>query len=287
MQDRLYRALLRLLPRDVRDAYARDMELTFRAERNEARGSSGRMVGLWLRTIGGIIRSAPGHHWDLFQRDVRIAWRMLASRPIHLLTAAGTLALGIGAAIAMFAIIDAVLLRPLPYADAHQLITIQETSRGGAPGNTGYLTFTDLKERARTVRHMSAATQSIGTLTGGGRDAERVPIMRASASYFEMIGARPAMGRMFTEAEDKPGPARRVTILSDALWRRRFDADPAILNRVVEISGTPFTVVGVMPAGFNDIVANRLYQQAEMWTPLGYDPAASFACRTLTTPRRR
>lgn len=280
MQDRLYRALLRLLPRDVRDAYARDMELTFRAERNEARGSSARMVGLWLRTIGGIIRSAPGHHWDLFQRDVRIAWRMLASRPIHLLTAAGTLALGIGAAIAMFAIIDAVLLRPLPYADAHQLITIQETSRGGAPGNTGYLTFTDLKERARTVQHMSAATQSIGTLTGGGRDAERVPIMRASASYFEMIGARPAMGRMFTDAEDKPGPARRVTILSDALWRRRFDADPAILNRVVDISGTPFTVVGVMPAGFNDIVSNRLYQQAEMWTPLGYDPAASFACRT-------
>ena len=280
MADRFFRALLRLLPREVRDAYARDMEVTFRRERIDAGAQWTRLARLWLATIADIARSAPGHHWDLLRRDVRIAWRMLIARPLHLVAAAGALALGVGAAVAMFAVVDAVLLRPLPYRDAHELLIVQETSRGGEPSNLGYLTFTDLKDRARTVRHLSAATQSIGTLTGPEADPERVPIMRASASYFDLVGARAAIGRTFTEAEDKPGAARRVAILSDRLWRRRFNADPDIINRTIQISGTPFTVVGVLPADFDDLVAARLYQEAEMWTPLGYDPAASFACRT-------
>jgi len=279
MQDRLFRALLRLLPGEVRDGYARDMEATFRAERRDApRGAA--LLRWWLLAVADLLRSAPGHHWDILRRDVRHAWRVLVARPLHFTAAAGTLALGLGAAIAMFAVADAVLWRPLPYANARELVTIQETSGGQDPSNLGYLTFADLRRQARSVQAMSAASQSIVTLTGGGRDAERINVMRTSASYFTMAGVTAAIGRTFTEAEDAPGPVRRVAVLSDALWRRRFNADPAIVNQTIQVSGIPFTVVGVMPADFNDMVAAQLYRRAEMWTPLGYDPAASFACRT-------
>jgi putative ABC transport system permease protein len=104
--------------------------------------------------------------------------------------------------------------------------------------------------------------------------------MRVSWSYFDLIGVQPALGRAFTEAEDRPGAARRVAILSDGLWRRRFDADPSVIGRPVTISDVTFVVVGVMPRGFDDIVASRFYDEAALWFPLGYDPAASFACRT-------
>lgn len=280
MQDRLYRALLRLLPREVRDAYAHDMEVTFRTERRDAAGTRTGFMGFWLATMADVIRTAPGYHWDILRRDVRYSWRVLAARPLHFFTATGTLALGLGASIAMFAVIDAVLWKPWSYADAGSLVTIRETARGENPSNLGYLTFTDLRARARTIQSMAAASQAIATLTGNGKDAERVNVMRASASYFSMVGATPAIGRGFTEAEDKPGPARRFTILSDALWRRRFGADRNILNQTIQVNNIPFVVIGVMPEHYDDLVASQLYQRAEMWTPLGYDPAGSFACRT-------
>lgn len=280
MQDRLYRALLRLLPREVREAYAHDMEVTFRTERRHAGGTRAGFMGFWLATMADVFRTAPGYHWDILRRDVRYSWRVLMARPLHFFTATGTLALGLGASIAMFAVIDAVLWKPWSYADAGNLVTIRETARGQNPSNLGYLTFTDLRAQTKTIQSMAAASQATATLTGNGRDAERVNVMRASASYFSMVGARPAIGRGFTDAEDRPGPARRFTILSDALWRRRFGADRNILNQTIQVNNIPFVVIGVMPADYEDLVASELYQKAEMWTPLGYDPAAAFACRT-------
>jgi putative ABC transport system permease protein len=279
VQDRLFRALLSLLPREFRDAYARDMAATFRRERIDASSRRG-LLGLWLATIADVLRVAPAHHWDILTRDLRGSWRALASRPLHTATATITLALGIGASVGIFAVIDAVWLKPLPYRASDELVAIRETADGGAPGTLGYATFADLRAGAQTIAAMAAATQSIATLSGDGRDPERVSAMRASANYLEMIGVAPALGRWFVDAEDRPGEARRVIVLADSLWRRRFGADPAVIQRVIKVSGADFRVVGVMPPGFNDLVAGRLYQQAEMWTPLGYDPAASFACRT-------
>lgn len=280
MQDKLYRALLRLLPGEVRDAYAHDMEVTFRAERRGAGGTRTGVAKLWLAALGDVIRTAPSYHWDILRRDVSYSWRILAARPLHFLTATGTLALGLGASIAMFAVIDAVLWKRWSYADARNLVAVRQTGRGENPSLVGYLTFTDLRSQSQTVQAMAAAGQSTATLTGNGKDAERVNVMRASASYFPMVGARPAIGRLFSEAEDRPGPARRFVILSDALWRRRFDADPNILNQAIQVNNIPFTVVGVMPADFEDVLAAEKFAYAEMWTPLGYDPAAAFACRT-------
>ncbi|MGE3274980.1 MAG: ABC transporter permease [Vicinamibacterales bacterium] len=280
--DRVFRALLRLLPEEARAGYERDMAATFRAEaRDAARAGRWRALArLWTGTIGDLLKVAPAEHVDILVRDIRFASRTLAARPALTLTAVATLALGLGANVAMFAVVDAVLLRPLPYKDPSRLVIVRETSAEGDPSNMGYLTFEDLRTGSRSFDAFAAASMSIATVTGDGRDAERINAMRVSASYFDVTGVRPAIGRAFTEAEDRPGTARRVVILSDSLWRRRFDGDPAVIGRPLLLSGTPFTVVGIMPRGFEDLVATRLYEGAEMWVPLGYDPAASFACRT-------
>lgn len=282
MASRLFRALLRLLPADFRDGYAREAEATFAAEVHDARarGQRGHVAGLWITTAIDVLRVAPREHADILWRDVRVALRAMFARPAHSLTAIVTVALGIGASVAMFSVIDAVLLAPLGYREANRLVMVGETRNDGRGGNAGYLTFVDVKARARSFSHIVAATRSTATFAGDGQDAERVNAMRVSTDYFAMIGVSPVLGRAFTADEDRPGAARRVAVLSDGLWRRRFGADPAIVGRVVDISGQPITVVGVMPRGFDDIVAARAYDDAALWVPLGYDPAAGFACRT-------
>ena len=279
MQDIFFRALMRLLPAEFRGDYGKEMETAFRDVRRDV-GRPRALLGLWIAAVIDIAKTAPVEHWDILKRDVRFALRTAMARPAHALTSAFTLGLGLGASVVMFAVVDTVLLAPLPYRDPDRLVMVRETAKGGDGSNLGYLTFVDLKQRTRSVETMAAISQGSATLTGDNRDAERVSVMRASATYFDLIGVQPAIGRAFTEAEDRPGTARRVTILADSLWRRRYDANPAILGKPIDIGGNPFVVVGVMPRSFNDIVGQRLYEGAEMWTPLGYDPAASFACRT-------
>jgi putative ABC transport system permease protein len=179
----------------------------------------------------------------------------------------------------MYAVVQTVLLAPLPYRDADALVNVTETEAGADPSNLGYLTFVDLRDRAKSFATIIAASQSTATLTDPDRGPERVNAMRVSRGYFDMLGVAPALGRTFSETEDRPGEARRVVILSDALWRRRFGGNPDVINRPLTISGIQFRIVGVLPAEFNDLVASRLYNGAELWYPLGYDPAASFACR--------
>jgi putative ABC transport system permease protein len=125
-----------------------------------------------------------------------------------------------------------------------------------------------------------AGGNSSATLAGDGREAERVNLARVSASYFELLGLRPVVGRGFTEAEDRPGPARRVIVLGHALWQRRFEGDPGVAGRPILIGGISYTVVGVLPPVADDLVARRLFGGAQLFYPLGYDPDASYACRT-------
>jgi putative ABC transport system permease protein len=278
MPDRIYRLLLKLLPAEFRGDYGDDMESTFRAERRQARGFP--LARLWAGTLADLFRAAPAQHWDILAQDARFALRTMRARPALTAAAVLTLGLGIGANAAMFAVVDAVLLAPLPYGDPDRLTAIQERAAGGEAGNVGYLTFLDLRARARGFSALAAASQSVAVLAGDGRDAERVGVMRVSASYFPMVGVAATAGRTFTEAEDRPGAARRVVILSDRLWRRRFRADPSVVGKPLALGSASFTVVGVMPRSFEDLVARELFEDAELWTPLGYDPAADYACRT-------
>jgi predicted permease len=267
-----------LFPGDFRAAYARDMEATFRAERREA-GRGLALAPLWVGTAASLLRAAVVEHCDLLASDLRYGARSLARRPVHTATAVATLALGLGASVALFSVVDAVLLAPFPYRDADRLVVVHEVGADGEAGRTGYLTFLDLRARSRSFEGLVAGGNSSATLSGDGQEAERVDAARVSASYFDVLGLAPIVGRAFTEREDRPGPARRVVVLGHALWSRRFGADRAVVGRPISIGGVSHTVVGVLPPVSGDLVAG-LFGKVELFYPLGYDPDASFACRT-------
>jgi putative ABC transport system permease protein len=223
----------------------------------------------------------PSAHANLFvdvARDVRYAARLLARAPGFAAVALLTLALGIGANTAIFSVLNAVLLRPLPYADPDRLVMIGDRRPNGSAGNVGYLTFLDWRARNHTFEDMALIRSWTPTLVANG-EPERINGLRVSANLFGMLGVRPALGRDFTAAEDTPAGWQSL-ILSDSLWRRRFGADPAAIGRVITMNDRQFTIVGVMPPSFEPLISERFYQRADMWAMVGYDRTLTSACRS-------
>jgi putative ABC transport system permease protein len=210
-------------------------------------------------------------------RDARYAVRLLMRAPGFTAAAVATLALGIGANAAIFSVLNAVVLRPLPYADPARIVMIGERGSNGA-GNVGYTTFLDWRDRSHGFEGMALVRSWTATLVANG-EPERVPAMRVSSNFFRLLGVRPALGRDFRPAEDTPA-AWRVIMLSDRLWRRRFGADPNVAGRVVTMNDLQFTIAGVMPASFEPLISEHFYQRAEMWSLVGYDPTLPYACRS-------
>jgi putative ABC transport system permease protein len=211
-------------------------------------------------------------------QDLRYGVRILLKQPGFTLIAVVTLALGIGANTAIFSVVNAVLLRPMPYPDSDLLVMLStDQDADGVLGNTGYTTFMDWRERSRSFERMIVVRSWGGTLTGQG-EPEVIQGMRVSAEYFKLLGVSPALGRDFRSEEDRPAK-RFVVIISHALWQRRFNSDPQVLGKQLILSDQPFTIVGVMPHGFTDLLAANFYTAAEVWAPVGYDVTQPFACR--------
>jgi putative ABC transport system permease protein len=198
-------------------------------------------------------------------KDLGYALRMLRRSPGFTITAVLSLALGIGVTTAIFTIVNAVILRPLPYPDADRLVMVWQDLRArgeradewASPGN-----FVDWRTRLNTLAGVAAIGGWRPALTGAF-EAESLVGEQVSYEYLQVLRVRPAVGRDFTEADDLPG-ARRVTLIGDDLWRRRFGADPAIVGQVIVLAGEPHEVIGVLPAGFRPIVSPA----AEIWRPL-------------------
>jgi putative ABC transport system permease protein len=182
--------------------------------------------------------------------DLRYAVRALVIRPGFTSVAVVTLALGIGANTAIFTVVDAVLLRPLPYPDADRLVRVRGLDLGTRqPGNLSPMDFLDLQNRARAFDGLAAYNNyAAATLTGAG-EAERLAGTRVTARFFSVLRVVPRLGRDFRGDDDVPG-ASPVVILSDGFWRRRFGGDPSIVGRTIQLSSVAYEVVGVMPAGF-------------------------------------
>jgi putative ABC transport system permease protein len=210
-------------------------------------------------------------------RDVAYAARLLWRTPGFTAIALVTLGLGIGANTAIFSVLNAVLLRPLPYSAPERLAMIGDRGPDGAAGNVGYTTFLDWRDRSHSFEEMALVRSWTPTLISNG-EPERISGMRVSANFFHMLGVRPALGRDFRSDEDTPS-AWRLVMLSDGLWRRRFNADPSAIGRVVTMNDQPFTIVGVMPASFEPLISERFYQRAEMWALVGYERSLPYACR--------
>ena len=188
-----------------------------------------------------------------------------------------TLAIGIGANSAVFSVVDAVLFRPLPYANPDRLVTVGERTPDGQTERVGYATAMDWQARSRTLESIALMRSWQPTLAVNG-DAERVPAVRVTWNYFDMMGVRPALGRTFTRDEDAPDRWREV-ILADGLWRRRFGADASIIGSTIMMQDVRYRVVGVMPPSFEPLDAARYYAPAEMWAPLGYAVGVGDSCR--------
>jgi putative ABC transport system permease protein len=179
--------------------------------------------------------------------NLRLALRQLIKNPAFSAVAVITLALGIGANTAIFSIVNAVLLRPLPYPDADRIMVLNESSGPGQDYSVALPDYFDWRNDNTVFEHLAATHKESRNLSGiPGLDPERVSCASVTRNFFNVIGLGAEIGRTFTEDEDKTG-ASPVVVLSDRLWRRVFNADPTVLGRSVTLHDQSFTVVGVMP----------------------------------------
>ena len=197
--------------------------------------------------------------------DVRYAARRLRSNPGFTGVAALTLALGIGASTAMFSAVNPVLFEPLPYPHAGRIAAVWDVATDGSRLDVTFGTYRELAERSRSFAAMAVMRPWQPTVVGTA-EPERLEGQRVSASYFRVLGVAPALGRDFQPSDDHPnGP--RVVILGHGLWQRRFGGDRAIVGRQITLDGDTYTVLGVMPGRFENVLA----PSAQLWMPLQYD----------------
>lgn len=215
-----------------------------------------------------------------FFADIRFAFRMLQKSKSFTAVAVLTLALGIGASTAVFSLVNAILLKPLPFPHAERVVFPWRQPKQGL--NLGFETypwgrvdFLFFSRESKAFEALGAFQSDSFNLTGSGEPA-RLDGLRASAGFFPSLGVSPSLGRTFTDNEDQPGNDHEV-ILGDALWRRRFGADPKILGRSLQLNGSAYTVIGVMPRGFVFPSANEMPNvfsfapHAQIWVPLALD----------------
>ena len=180
--------------------------------------------------------------------DLKHAFRLLAKSPGFTIIVVLVLTLGIGANTAIFSIVNGVLLKPLPFAEAHRLVAIDTTVKN-EPDDTAYLDFLDWRAQATaSFDRMAAYATAAATLTGRG-DAEGLPLAVVSSDLFALLGVAPIQGRVFRDEDDTRGAAR-TAVISEGLWARRFSRDPSIVGSAITLDGDPVTVIGVMPASF-------------------------------------
>jgi len=192
-----------------------------------------------------------------FLTDIRYALRMMIKKPAFAAVAVATLALGIGVNTAIFSVVEAVLLRPLPFREAERLCALRETSQRVPIVGPSYPNFLDWRGRSRSFQDMAVLIQEGFNLSGVDRP-ERIGASAVSANLFSLLGVRPILGRDFLPAEDGAG-AEPVAILSYGLWQRRFGGDAGAVGKVMTLDGTPTTVVGVLPASLRQANASDLY----------------------------
>ena len=202
--------------------------------------------------------------------DVRYGARMLVKNPGFTLVAVITLALGIGANTAIFSVVNATLLQPLPYANADELVGIHVSSGTDSPEARFPFppaAYSYLKSNNSVFTDIGALSNKgwPANLTGAG-DPERLQGFQVSANLFPLLGIRPLLGRTFAPEEDRPD-GNRVVVLSHDLWQRRFGGDQSVLGRTLSLNSNSYTVVGVLPRDF------RFYAKTDIWTPLAFSIA--------------
>ena len=279
----LYRGLLRLYPAAFRSRYAEDM-VDFYRDRVRTTNSWTGMARLWLRILpdamsGAIAERVSAHRAPprvelefthrreetmiVFLQDVRYALRGVLREPGFTAVVLATLALGIGANTAIFSVVDAVLLRPLPYAQVDRIVDFAQRE----PYETvSEPEFIDYQRGMPAFSKLAAYSGFVATL-GLENESVRSGGARVSRDFFDILGVPPVLGRAFTADEFSPRAPTRVTLISYAFWQQQFGGDRGIVGRAIRVSGAPVTIVGVMPRGFAYPTA-----RTALWTPWRLNP---------------
>jgi putative ABC transport system permease protein len=291
--ERAFRALLRLYPRSFRERFLDEMVEFFRARRDEQRHRNGArgLARLWLHLVADIALNAPLQHlralratsardlpWaspeypeetrpmDTLKQDLRYALRTLVRNRAFAIVAALTLALGIGATTAIFSVVDAVLLRPLPWPDSERLVIVYGARGPNRQGGVVYLDYRDWREQTTAFEELGVIRGQSVNLTGGDTP-DRLFGSFVTASTFRLLGASPMQGRLLTDAETEVATKEPVAVINETMWRTRFGSRPDMVGRTLVLNGQPFTVVGIMRPGFDAPMGTP-----DVWLPLGYYP---------------
>lgn len=202
--------------------------------------------------------------------DLKLGFRTLIKRPAFSAVAVVALALGIGANTAIFSVVNSVLLRPLPYDKPERLVAAFDSFPEFPRDGLSELEYMTLRGEDKSLAEIAIGNGVNFTLTGAG-DSERVQGAVVSSNYFELLGISVALGRGFALDEDLAGK-NNVVILSDAFWKRRFGADPRAVGQPVTLSGTNFTIAGVLPSGFKSPIELQFAASADVWVGYGFNP---------------
>jgi putative ABC transport system permease protein len=259
--DRVYRIALRCYPAEFRDEYAAEMAQAFRDGRRD-----GRTAELVLDLAADVATTAPKEHAHVLFSDLRYAVRTMRKTPMFTAAVVLTVALAIAANTAIFSVVNAVIVRPLPFADPGRLVQVAEKNDTLHLPSFGAsaLNFLSWKEQTLAVDELSAIGFASFNLSGSG-EPEQFTGSRISASLMAVLGLQPVAGRAFTAAEDQPGAAA-VAMISQGVWKRRFGGDAALVGRTLTLNGIDTTIVGIAPP------ALAVLTGGDIWIPIAIDP---------------
>ncbi|MBZ5557251.1 MAG: ABC transporter permease [Acidobacteriia bacterium] len=271
---RLPRLLLRAYPREFRDAVG-DAFVDASVDRMRDRRRRGwPMAAIWIVALADTLRHAPAerarawldarharsrHHaltagertmMDTLLQDVRYALRLWRKRPAFACIAILTLALGVGANTAMFSIVNAVLLRSLPYANAERLVSVWSRTAQFPRGLLSYQEYEELQKQSGSLEALALYLAQSVNLTGVAEPQRLVGIF-VTGSFFDVLGLKAERGRLFTEDESAPGGVKPVVVITRQFWQQRFGGAPDIVGRSIALNGIPLTIVGVMAPPFD------------------------------------
>jgi predicted permease len=285
--------------RDLEEELRLHLELL--AEDERRRGSSGSVAREAFLRAGGLaqamesVRDQRGLPWlDDLVRDLRHGFHLLRRSPIFAAAAVASLALGVGANVAIFSFADALLLRPLGVPRPAELLTVGSTDASGGGLHASYPEYVDARDHRALFEGLAGFTDVGAVFATEPGDSPRLSIgMLVSGNFFRVLGLEPQVGRDFREEEHRAPGRDPVVILGDAFWRRELGADESILGRAVWLNGTPFTVIGIAPAGFTGMdqyTTYQFYAPLMMWprlaTEIPTDPLSDRGFRSLTLKGR-
>src|SRR5580700_4538630 len=235
----------------------------------DARTQARRAFGNVTRVQERFYESSRWPGWDQFWQDVRYAARMLRKSPGFASIAILTIALGVGATTAIFSVVDATLLHPLPYPQPDQLVRIEDDLPGVAAQDVG-MSVPELHDfqRSGIFQYVSPIGGGDVNLTGGSQPL-RISFLNVAPNYFALLGVQAQLGRTFDPDDQTPG-FNLEAVLSDGLWKREFAADPAILGKSLRLDNDLYRVVGVMPPGFHDPGRTPEERNTDSWMASGF-----------------